>query len=246
MIEVLSSTIFSMFYVYVLQSDLNSTLYVGSTNDLKARFKNHNEGEVFSTKRYRPWKLIYYEAYIDEQLARMREQKLKHHGNAIRHLKNRILKKIKNSAGFTLVEILVVISLMSVLMLTSVITFSSFSRNQSFQTSTADVVALLNVARSKSLNQVRPEECINSPQGYQVAFSISGSSYSLVVVCDSTTHQLEEKKLPPQITFAGNSDTVVFFEGSTGVVNDPADVIMTGFDKTKTIHVNNIGNISVE
>lgn len=79
-----------MHYVYVLQSKLNSQSYVGSTNDLKARFKLHNDGKVTSTKRYKPWKLLYYEAYELEGLARMREKRLKYNGNAIRELKKRI------------------------------------------------------------------------------------------------------------------------------------------------------------
>ena len=79
-----------MYYVYVLRSKINNQTYVGSANNLKERFAKHNNGEVFSTKRYKPWKLIYYEAYIDEKLARMREKKLKYNGNAIKELKKRI------------------------------------------------------------------------------------------------------------------------------------------------------------
>jgi putative endonuclease len=79
-----------MYYVYLLKSKLNGELYRGSTNDLKYRFKEHNDGKVFSTKRYRPWKLIYYEAFAEEKLARLREQKLKHNGNAMHELKKRL------------------------------------------------------------------------------------------------------------------------------------------------------------
>lgn len=79
-----------MNYLYLLQSKLNNEIYVGSTKDLKRRMEEHNDGKVFSTKRYIPWKLIYYEAYISEKLARLREKRLKHNGNAIRELKKRI------------------------------------------------------------------------------------------------------------------------------------------------------------
>jgi putative endonuclease len=79
-----------MYYVYVLQSKLNDQSHVGSTNDLKARFKLHNDGKVASTKRYKPWKLFYCEAYRSEDLARMREKRLRYNGNAIRELKKRI------------------------------------------------------------------------------------------------------------------------------------------------------------
>ncbi len=78
-----------MYYVYILKSEKNSTVYTGSTKDLRARLILHNSGKVVSTKRYMPWRLIYYEAYIDEQLAHTREHRLKYNGNAMRELKRR-------------------------------------------------------------------------------------------------------------------------------------------------------------
>jgi len=79
-----------MYYIYVLQSELNGQSYVRSTNNLKTRFKQHNNDRITSTKRYKPWKLLYYEAYESEKLARIREKRLKYNGNAMRELKKRI------------------------------------------------------------------------------------------------------------------------------------------------------------
>ncbi|MBU4285082.1 GIY-YIG nuclease family protein [Patescibacteria group bacterium] len=66
-----------MFYNYILQSQKNKSLYVGYTTDLKRRLKEHNQGLNQSTKPYRPWILIYYEACLDEQDAKRREKYLK-------------------------------------------------------------------------------------------------------------------------------------------------------------------------
>jgi putative endonuclease len=66
-----------MFYTYVLKSVMNGDIYVGYTNDLQRRFKEHNYGLNPSTKRYIPWTLIYYEACIDEIDAKRREGYLK-------------------------------------------------------------------------------------------------------------------------------------------------------------------------
>jgi putative endonuclease len=79
-----------MFYVYVLKSFQDEDLYIGSTNDLKRRFKEHQEGKSFSTKLRRPFELIYYEAYKNEKDARLREHQLKLRGNSRRFLKERI------------------------------------------------------------------------------------------------------------------------------------------------------------
>ncbi len=66
-----------MFYIYCLKSEIRDELYFGYTNNLKRRFKEHNQGLNFSTKRYIPWKLIYYEACLSEKDAKRREKYLK-------------------------------------------------------------------------------------------------------------------------------------------------------------------------
>lgn len=78
-----------MFYVYLLQSEKFDQIYVGSTVDLRKRLLQHNNGESQSTNRYKPWKLVYYEAYEQESLARTREHNLKHYGNSLKELKRR-------------------------------------------------------------------------------------------------------------------------------------------------------------
>ena len=66
------------FYNYVLQSLIQENEpYVGYTTDLKERMEKHNQGLVKSTKAYRPWKLIYYEACLNEEDAKRRERYLK-------------------------------------------------------------------------------------------------------------------------------------------------------------------------
>jgi putative endonuclease len=66
-----------MFYVYILQSNKNKELYIGYTSDLKRRIVEHNQGLNFSTKRYMPWSIIYYEACKEETDAKRREKYLK-------------------------------------------------------------------------------------------------------------------------------------------------------------------------
>lgn len=79
-----------MYYVYILRSKKDQKLYTGSTNDLRKRFKFHNEGKVLSTYLRRPFELIYYEAYKVEKDARIREHNLKLRANALNQLKRRM------------------------------------------------------------------------------------------------------------------------------------------------------------
>jgi putative endonuclease len=66
-----------MFYVYILQSQVKNRLYIGRTNDLKRRVTEHNTGQNVSTKAYKPWTLIFYEAYINFDDSKRRERYLK-------------------------------------------------------------------------------------------------------------------------------------------------------------------------
>lgn len=72
-----NSTVIMFYYVYVLESIKNGSLYIGYTTELKKRLQEHNHGLNFSTKSYRPWELIHYEAYRDKRDAERRENYLK-------------------------------------------------------------------------------------------------------------------------------------------------------------------------
>lgn len=66
-----------MVYVYVLQSEKDLKLYVGFTKNLKKRVEFHSLGINKSTAYRRPLRLIYYEGYISEKDACIREKFLK-------------------------------------------------------------------------------------------------------------------------------------------------------------------------
>ena len=66
-----------MYYVYILQSKKDKSLYIGYTSDLQKRFFEHNAGKSLATKPFRPYSLIFYEAFIDKIDAKNREEYLK-------------------------------------------------------------------------------------------------------------------------------------------------------------------------
>ena len=84
-----------MFYLYILKSQKDEKLYVGSTNDLRRRLSEHNSGKVRSTMNRRPFELRYYEAYAIENDARKREFSLKKDGRALAQLKLRISESLQ-------------------------------------------------------------------------------------------------------------------------------------------------------
>jgi len=65
------------YYVYILKSEKDNSLYIGYTSNLKNRFKQHNSGKNLSTKFHRPYKIIFYEAFLNKLDAKSREEYLK-------------------------------------------------------------------------------------------------------------------------------------------------------------------------
>ena len=80
-----------MYYTYVLQSDKDNKFYTGYTKNLKLRFDEHQKGKVESTKNRIPFKLVYYEACLNQQDATHREKYLKTY-----HGKSFIRKRVKS------------------------------------------------------------------------------------------------------------------------------------------------------
>ncbi len=79
------------FFVYVIQSEVNGQLYKGLTSSVEKRLKEHNAGRSFSTKPYRPWRLVYVKEFDNRISAREYEKFLKT-GVGREYLKN-ILEK---------------------------------------------------------------------------------------------------------------------------------------------------------
>ena len=65
------------YYVYILQSLKNKSIYIGYTTNLQRRFKEHNNGKSLATKLLRPYKVIFYEAFVNKKDAKKREEYLK-------------------------------------------------------------------------------------------------------------------------------------------------------------------------
>ncbi|MBI4812166.1 GIY-YIG nuclease family protein [Candidatus Falkowbacteria bacterium] len=75
-----------MYYVYVIKNNKKGMIYIGYTDNLKRRLKEHKDKIP---------ELMYYEAYRNELDAREREGKLKQRGQAVRHLKKRIKRSLE-------------------------------------------------------------------------------------------------------------------------------------------------------
>lgn len=69
---------FFMYFVYFLRSiNFPKQTYIGHTDNLKERLETHNSGGSIHTAQHRPWRLIMYLAFSEQQKAKDFEKYLK-------------------------------------------------------------------------------------------------------------------------------------------------------------------------
>lgn len=80
-----------MNYVYILQSLRNGKFYIGSTNNIERRIKEHQNGTGgLYTKLNGPWRLVCVKEFCSIDEARIEEKKIKSYksGNAFKKIIN--------------------------------------------------------------------------------------------------------------------------------------------------------------
>ncbi len=66
-----------MYYVYILKSTNDRFHYIGHSENIATRLKQHNAGKVRSSKAHCPYEIIYFEEYQTKSEAQKREYYLK-------------------------------------------------------------------------------------------------------------------------------------------------------------------------
>jgi len=65
------------YYVYILESEKDGSLYKGYTTDCQKRLEYHNTGKSRYTSKKLPWKFVYIEECTTKSEALKREKSLK-------------------------------------------------------------------------------------------------------------------------------------------------------------------------
>ncbi len=114
----------------------------------------------------------------------------------------------KHERGFTLIELIIVFSVMVILSLVGIASFVSYSRSQQVDTAMKEFKTTLFTARSRALSQLRDTTCFANGftgqgyelEGYQVVACCSFSSLCLSAQCNTNTNTYELQAV------YGNSD----------------------------------------
>lgn len=147
--------------------------------------------------------------------------------------------------AFTLVELLIVVSIIGTLTAMGLASYSSYNAGQIVKSSETNVATMLNAANSEAISQVVPSSCgTNVLTGYQVDITVGGQQYTLSAMC-GTKQVAATNKLPAQLSFASGSTPSIFFNVSSGIIANTATVNVTGYGVTKTVTVSTTGIVSM-
>ena len=161
-------------------------------------------------------------------------------------------RKSNRTKGFTLIELVVVFSVIAVLSSIGIASFVESSRNATLQSAVNEVTSILNIAKSRALSQTKPTDLVcgitsvDSLSGYRVNINTTKPNISLVAVCGITPDSIQgyQYSLPDGITLPVGNDSY-FFPVLTHGVDHSGLIIIKGYgNKQTTITVNKSGVIT--
>ncbi|MFH1187170.1 MAG: prepilin-type N-terminal cleavage/methylation domain-containing protein [Candidatus Levyibacteriota bacterium] len=152
--------------------------------------------------------------------------------------------------GFTMIELIIVISVIAAISVIGIAAFAGRGRIAEVDAATSDVASFLQLARSRAISQVKPQDpivCSGTLRGYRVIIDQSTGNYELEVVCESSISKISGKTLPTNLIFDSDTTSTSFlFPILTHGVEGAGIISITGYNNQKTITVDSVGGISIK
>lgn len=147
--------------------------------------------------------------------------------------------------GFTLVELLVVASIMAILFSLSTAYYNQFNRSQILNQAVLELKNNLRLAQSMALTGEKPSSGCASPltlDGYQVNFS--ANLYRIQAKCSGALAGTEKVfNLSSAVAFQPVPAVPVLFKVLAGGVTGSGPITLSAFGTTKTVTVTSTGEI---
>ncbi len=171
-----------------------------------------------------------------------------------------MLSLIRNVKGFTIVELLVVFTIMITLSIAGVAAYTRINDIQRLNVAATQVTTLLQKAKIRTQNQTSPLNCTKL-KGYEVRFCTDDSlvtcegekAYELDAICAEVGGDvavlIDEYSFPSEVTLNGTATTtgIVGFEQYTGGVRGSGTVMLEHSNGgSKQIVITNGGNIQIQ
>lgn len=172
------------------------------------------------------------------------------------------LKKYKYfSSGFTIIELLVVITLVGIVSGIGIFSMVSYGNTQLIEQSVGSIKGMFDEAKFNAVSSVKLEAnesgemiiCDTNLAAYRVDVlisSVENDSLELYMVCDNSEELVKTFSLPSDLNMGvGTTCDEVIYEAvrlqASGLPLLPCDIDIEGFDQTRTIRIDKLGNVNI-
>lgn len=148
----------------------------------------------------------------------------------------------RKKSGFTLVELLVTFSVITLLFTIGFASYQEFNRRQIVSQAGKELKENLRLAQSKASSGEKPTGCTGTLNGWQVVFQDT-SSYQIQAVCPNTVN-FKTVPYPPGVAKTAGPPKVFFKVLSRGVDNS-GTITISGFGTRARVTVTSAGEIRI-
>lgn len=176
---------------------------------------------------------------------------------------SRFKSRTKDLRGFTLIELIVSFSILSILSVVGMASFVNYSRSQTLLSDRQKLITVLNTAKANASSQLKGQfDCSGGVlNGYSVSIDVVNENYILKLECapsviiTGTKYPLSKNIVFDTSPTNTNVNTILFplftggakFYDNNGPVSDPALITLTGYGNkfTTTIAIYQTGIIKI-
>lgn len=158
------------------------------------------------------------------------------------------------SRGFTLLELLVVFSIIGVLAGVGFAAFTNYSRSQALDQAVQDIKIAIEKTKFNAVSSVKPASCTTNNKtlnGYQIVFNPGNNSYTIYAICSSEQFQISTKAFP-NITMVTTGPspvttcTTLSYNTLSGYEGAACNIVISGYGRTKQVTVDSGGNAGIQ
>lgn len=163
--------------------------------------------------------------------------------------------KRSTKAAFTLIEILVVVSVMAILSSVGFASYINFNRSQIVNQAAQKIIEDLRLAQSLAANNQKPEEECETLNGYSFIINKNNKSYRIVANC-SPKYEGEAVKtglIPSNLIisyagYSGEENTISFRVLDRAVSANSLEITVSGFNGNynRTVLIGSGGTIKLK
>jgi len=150
-------------------------------------------------------------------------------GSPILCPKNFKIKDIsKAGKGFTLIEILVAVTIIGLIFSIGYVSFREYSRRQTVVSVTRAIKSDIRLAQQNAISGKKPAGCVTDLDAYSASFSEANNSYTVGAVCGGITIEEKTVELPSGVTMTAPSiNPLIFYSVGRGTNIAVGGIIIT-------------------